>query len=78
MVAVVLRAPMKIMAESLTMGYGHLLTNYLPFNTNLRNAIYYDKVFTMNALELQHVLMLFEGLIVKTLSYNMVHVLVFS
>jgi len=41
---------MKIMAEPLKIGYGHLLTNYLPFNTNLRNALYYNLKF----LQLRH------------------------
>ena len=41
---------MKILAQSLTIGYGHLLTNYLPVNTNLRNALYYNIKF----LQLEH------------------------
>jgi len=41
---------MKIMAESLKIGYGHLLTNYVPFNTNLRNTLYYN----IKILQLKH------------------------
>jgi hypothetical protein len=49
-VSVVFRTPMKIMAQSLTIVYGHLLTNYLPVNTNLRNVLYYNIKF----LQLKH------------------------